>query len=146
MYSPCISRRIATFGQNKPHKNDWLKIKINVFKFKSNFFELASASLQGFGEGEWGRKRNMVPITSLLNTTYHRLPLCLLYPSHPRAFPNLHSFPSNSLPLLSPSFTSNTMPDRSENMWESLRRAFLSSFSLFLLVVTIYHCIQKTLS
>ena len=45
-----------------------------------------------------GRKRNMVPITSLLNNTYHRLPLCLLYPSHPRSFPNQHSFPSNSLP------------------------------------------------
>jgi hypothetical protein len=47
---------------------------------------------------EWGRKRNMVHITSLLNKTYHRLPLCLLYPSHPRAFPNQRSFPSNSLP------------------------------------------------
>ena len=45
-----------------------------------------------------GRKRNMVPITSLLNNTYRRLPLCLLYPSHPRSFPNQHSFPSNSLP------------------------------------------------
>ena len=45
-----------------------------------------------------GRKRNMVPNTSLLNNTYHRLPLCLLYPSHPRSFPNQHSFPSNSLP------------------------------------------------
>jgi hypothetical protein len=72
--SPLLPR-IATFGQNKPHRNDWLKIKLNVFEFKSNFFELASASWQGFGEGEWGRKRNMVPITSLLNTTYHRLPL-----------------------------------------------------------------------
>ncbi len=43
--------RIATFGQNKPHKNDWVKIKINVLNSKSNFFELASASSQGFGEG-----------------------------------------------------------------------------------------------
>ena len=91
--------------------------------------------------GSWGQWSNMVRNTSLLQTTSHCLPLCLLYPSHPRAFPNLHSFPSNSLPLLSPSFTSNTMPDRSENTWESLRRAFLSSFSLFLLVVTIsWHC------
>jgi hypothetical protein len=43
--------RIATFGQNKPHRNDWLKIKTNVLDSKSNFFELASASSQGFGEG-----------------------------------------------------------------------------------------------
>jgi hypothetical protein len=46
------SSRIATSGQNKPHRNDWVKIKKYVFKIKSNFFELASASLQGFGEGE----------------------------------------------------------------------------------------------
>jgi hypothetical protein len=46
-----LKYRIATFGQNKPWRKDWLKIKINVFEIKSNFFELASASWQGFGGG-----------------------------------------------------------------------------------------------
>ena len=40
----------------------------------------------------------MVHDTFLYQTTSRCLPLCLLYPSHPRAFPNLQSFPSNSTP------------------------------------------------
>jgi hypothetical protein len=90
----------------------------------------------------WGPKGNMVPITSLLHTTSLRLHLCLLYPtSHPRAFPNLHSFPSNSPPPQAILSTQTPPPDRSEKMRERLRRAFLSCFPLFLLVVTIYHWI-----
>ena len=46
--------------------------------------------------GSLEHKDNMVPLTSLLHTTSLSLPLCLLYPSHPRAFPNQHSFPSIS--------------------------------------------------
>ena len=41
---PGIKHRIATFGQNKPENIDWLKIKINVFEFESNFFEFGMAS------------------------------------------------------------------------------------------------------
>ncbi len=96
---------------------------------------------------KWGRKRNMSPITSLLNTTCHRLPLCFLYPSHPRAFPNQHSFPSNYPPP--PSHTSNTNTTTRQEQKRCLKafdELFCSILPLFLLVVTIYHWIEKFFS
>ena len=70
----------------------------------------------------------MVPNTSLVEVTSLCLPLSLLYPSHPRAFPNHHSFPSNSPPpqaFLSPQ---TKLPNRRDNEWESLRWAFFVQF------------------
>jgi hypothetical protein len=80
------------------------------------------------GTSGWGQKGNMVQITSVFHSASHRLPLCLLYPSHPRAFPNHHSFPSNTSPpqpFLSPQ---TKLPDKRDKKWKSQRQAFLALF------------------
>ncbi len=48
------------------------------------------------GTGGWGQTNGMGHDTFLLQATTLCIPLCLLYPSRPRAFPNQHSFPSIS--------------------------------------------------
>ena len=98
----------------------------------------------------WGPKGNMVPITYLLHTTSLRLHLCLLYPSHPRAFPNMHSFPSNSSPPPKPSFhPKHSCPTECREVGKAVHElfwCFFGRFPLVLLVVTIYHWIEKILS
>jgi hypothetical protein len=69
----------------------------------------------------------MVLITSLLQTTSFRLPLCLLYPSNPRTFPNLNSFPSNS--HLPPPPSLPFAPDTSPTKVKTSGKAFHELFS-----------------
>jgi len=99
--------------------------------------------------GRWGQWSNMVPNNCLLQTTSLCLPLCLLYPAHPRAFPNHHSFPSISLPplaILSPHpHPPEWGGERLGKLSTSFFCVFLSSFPLFFSVVTIYHWIKNIL-
>ena len=84
------------------------------------------------GTSDWGQKTNMVQITSVFPTASHRLPLCLLYSSHPSPFPNLHSFPSNQFHHPpKPSFHPKHSSNRSENEWKTLPRTFLVHFPSF---------------
>jgi len=79
--------------------------------------------------GGLGQKNGMVPFTSLLQTSFLHVPLCLLYPYYPRAFPNLYYFPSNSSPPQASLSPQTQLPNRTEKVWESLPRAFLFQFS-----------------
>jgi len=88
------------------------------------------------GTSGWGQKTNMVQITSVFPTASHRLPLCLLYSSHPSPFPNLHSFPSNSTIPPSLPFTPNTAPTEVKTSGKPFLELFWSIFPLFSLVVT----------
>ena len=81
----------------------------------------------------WGQWSNMVPNTALLQTTSHCLPLCLLYPAHPRAFPNLHSFPSNSPPPPQPFFhLKHNARQEWKHVGEPSTSFFVHFFSLFI--------------
>ncbi len=78
-----------------------------------------------------GQEKDIVLITSLLQTTPLCLTLCLLYPSHPRAFPNTHSFPSNSptpQTILSPK---TKCPTEVVRGWGSFQGAFFVQISPF---------------
>ena len=72
----------------------------HLCRYTRPFFSVDDAQRKSFASKQikqitmcWGPKCYIVPIPSLLHTTSLRLHLCLLYQSHPRAFPNLHSFP-----------------------------------------------------
>jgi hypothetical protein len=93
--------------------------------------------------GSLGQEKDMVLIKSLLTTTPLCLTLCLLYPSHPSAFPNTHSFPSNSPTPQTFLFPTTKCPTKVVRGWRSFQGHFLSRFPLFLLVITIYHWIKK---
>jgi hypothetical protein len=95
--------------------------------------------------GGWGQTKNMFLFTSLLQTASLCLPLRLLFPSHPRAYPNQHAFPSISPSPQAPShpFTTSTHPQlRSGEVGETFDALFLSFSPLFYLLVTIYHWID----
>ncbi len=80
--------------------------------------------------GGLGQKNGMVPFTSLLQISSLHVPLCLLYPYYPRAFPNLYYFPSNSYPPPSQPFT----PTELKKCGKAFDELFCSNFPLFLLV------------
>ena len=110
----------------------------HLCRYTRPFFSVDDAQRKSFASKQikqitmcWGPKCYIVPIPSLLHTTSLRLHLCLLYPSHPRAFPNMHSFPSNSFPPPSPPFTPNTAARLSA---ERLGKLSTSFFGVFLAV------------
>ena len=93
--------------------------------------------------GGLGQKNDMVPFTSLLQTSSLQVPLCLLYPAHPRAFPNQHSFPSNSAPPPSHTFNTNTTARQEwKNVGKRSTSFFWSSHSDF--NITVQHLSPTT--
>ena len=85
--------------------------------------------------GGLGQKNGMVPFTSLLQTSFLHVPLCLLYPYYPRAFPNLYYFPSNSSPPPKPAFhPKHSCQTELKKCGKAFHELFCSNFPLFLLV------------